>query len=434
MAKRKSKTQKKVEKEVKKQAKKHPVVFILIIVAVLAIAAVTGFILYKNGYLDSILPPHTDSSQNDSSKESDDNRPTSSENPSSETSQTPSSEDDSSSNSHEVGDFDDLSFYFISAGKSGTLYNGDCIYIKAGETDILIDSGRQPGNYTNIAEEINKHCTDNKLEYVVATHSDADHLGGFFGTSKKGILYSYDVGTIIDFAKTNKTTYTESSVYGRYIAARDYAVSKGATHYTALECYNNENGAKRSYDLGKGITMNVLYQKFYENNSQDENNYSVSLLFKQGEKKMLLCGDLEDDGITSLLASNEIGQVDLYKAGHHGSINANPEALLKEIEPKTICVCCVAGSNEYTANNQNTMPYQASIDNWAKYTKEVYVTNYAQSTGTVKDIGPGGELNGTITVHYSTSGEKTVTGSNNSLTLRETTWMKENRTMPEEWK
>lgn len=185
MAKRKSKTQKKVEKEVKKQAKKHPVVFILIIVAVLAIAAVTGFILYKNGYLDSILPPHTDSSQNDSSKESDDNRPTSSENPSSETSQTPSSEDDSSSNSHEVGDFDDLSFYFISAGKSGTLYNGDCIYIKAGETDILIDSGRQPGNYTNIAEEINKHCTDNKLEYVVATHSDADHLGGFFGTSKK---------------------------------------------------------------------------------------------------------------------------------------------------------------------------------------------------------------------------------------------------------
>lgn len=252
--------------------------------------------------------------------------------------------------------------------------------------------------------------------------------------AKKGILYSYDVGTIIDFAKTNKTTYTESSVYGRYIAARDYAVSKGATHYTALECYNNENGAKRSYDLGKGITMNVLYQKFYENNSQDENNYSVSLLFKQGEKKMLLCGDLEDDGITSLLASNEIGQVDLYKAGHHGSINANPEALLKEIEPKTICVCCVAGSNEYTANNQNTMPYQASIDNWAKYTKEVYVTNYAQSTGTVKDIGPGGELNGTITVHYSTSGEKTVTGSNNSLTLRETTWMKENRTMPEEWK
>lgn len=79
------------------------------------------------------------------------------------------------------------------------------------------------------------------------------------------------------------------------------------------------------------------------------------------------------------------------------------------------------------------MPYQVSIDNWAKYTKDVYVTNYAQSTGVSGDIGPGGELNGTITVHYSSKGEKTVSGSNNSLTLRETSWMKENRNMPEEW-
>ena len=289
-------------------------------------------------------------------------------------------------------------------------------------------------NYASIAAEINKHCTDNKLEYVIATHTDADHLGGFIGTGKKGLLYSYNVGTIIDFARTNKADNpSPKSIYGQYLAARDYAVSKGAVHYTALECYNNQNGAKRSYNLGKGITMDVLYQDFYEKNSGDENNYSVSLLFKQGEKKMLFTGDLEEAGISSLVSKNNIGTVDLFKAGHHGSRNANTTELLSVIQPKTICVCCVAGSNEYTGNNSNTMPYQVSIDNWAKYTKDVYVTNYAQSTGVSGDIGPGGELNGTIIVHYSSKGEKTVSGSNNSLTLRETSWMKENRNMPEEW-
>lgn len=406
MAKRKSKAQKKVEKEVKKQAKKHPVATILVLVAVLSIAAVGGFLLYKYGYFDGLINPNHSSSSNQGS---------------------------SSMNSQENDGFDDLSFHFISAGKNGTLYNGDCIYIKAGETDVLIDSGKLQSNYASIAAEINKHCTDNKLEYVITTHTDADHLGGFIGTNKKGILYSYNVETIIDFARTNKTNPTSGSIYGQYLAARDYAVSKGATHYTALECYKNQNGAKRSYDLGKGITMEVLYQDFYEKNSGDENNYSVSLLFKQGEKKMLFTGDLEKDGISSLLRKNSIGTVDLFKAGHHGSSNANTTELLSTVQPKTICVCCVAGSNEYTATNANTMPYQVSIDNWAKYTKDVYVTNFAQSTGVVKNIGPGGELNGTISVHYSSNGEKTVTGSNNSLTLRETSWMKENRTMPEEW-
>lgn len=407
MAKRKSKTQKKVEKEVKKQAKKHPVATILVLVAVLSIAAVGGFLLYKYGYFDGLINPNHSSSSN---------------------------QDSSSMNSQENDGFDDLSFHFISAGKSETLYNGDCIYIKAGETDVLIDSGKLQSNYASIAAEINKHCTDNKLEYVIATHTDADHLGGFIGTGKKGLLYSYNVGTIIDFARTNKADNpSPKSIYGQYLAARDHAVSKGASHYTALECYNNQNGAKRSYNLGKGITMDVLYQDFYEKNSGDENNYSVSLLFKQGEKKMLFTGDLEEAGISSLVSKNNIGTVDLFKAGHHGSRNANTTELLSAIQPKTICVCCVAGSNEYTAKPANTMPYQVSIDNWAKYTKDVYVTNYAQSTGVSGDIGPGGELNGTITVHYSSKGEKTVSGSNNSLTLRETSWMKENRNMPEEW-
>lgn len=415
MAKRKKSINKKIEKEIKKSANKHPVATLLVVVALVIVLGGGAFLLYKLGYIDFGIKDSEQSS----------------------TSQHISNNPNSSSYSEQPieGDLDALDFYLISLNTSKTLYNGDSIYIKAGSTDILIDAGSKAWNYSTISAEINKHCTDGKLEYVVATHADADHIPGFYGTKENGIFYNYDVETIIDFPLSNKDISGKSTTtYDNYKIARDYAVSKGAKHYTALECWNNQNGAQRLYNLGQGITMEVLYQRYYEEAfTGNENNYSVSLLFKQGNKKMLLAGDLEEEGTESLLEKNSIGEVDLFKGGHHGSINANPDSLLSVIKPKTICTCCVAGSNEYTSNNANTMPYQATIDNWAKYTDDVYLTNYAESTGKASSIGAGGDLNGTINVHYDQKGNKTVTGSNNSLKLKETDWMKNNRTMPASW-
>ena len=420
MAKKKtSKAEKYIKKEAKKQAKKHPLVAISIVAVVAIAIGVGGYLLYKNGLISFPKVSSDSNSSNDisSSKEVSSEYESNDSNSSAET-------DSNSGNS----DFDQISFYFISAGTSSdSLYNGDSIYIKAGDNDILIDAGPKANAATRIKNVINQHCTDNKLEYVVATHAHADHLPAFYGTSDaKGVFESYDIGTIIDFPRTDSTTQT----YSNYVSARDGAVKRGATHYTALECWNGTNGAQKTYDLGKGLTMNVLYQNYYENKASTENDYSVCLLFKQGDKKMLFTGDLEEDGIPSLWNKNDIGTVDLYKGGHHGSINANPDSLLSKIQPKTICTCCVAGSTEYTKNLDNTMPYQDTLNIWSKYTDDVYLTNWAASTA----ANTGGELNGTIAVKYDENGNKTITGSNNSLKLKDTDWMKNNRTMPTNWK
>ena len=336
---------------------------------------------------------------------------------------------ESSSSSEELEEkYDEISFYFISAGNGKeSLYNGDSIYIKAGENDILIDAGPSASSASNIKNVIDEHCDDGKLEYVIATHAHADHIPGFYGTSSvPGIFKSYQIGTIIDFPKTNATTVT----YSNYLSARDEAVSKGATHYTALDCWNENSGASKTYTLGEGLSMDILYQKYYENSTSNENNYSVCLLFRQGEKKMLFTGDLEDDGITSLIERNSIGNVDLYKGGHHGSFNANSDSLLSVIQPETICTCCVAGSTQYTTKADHTMPYQETIDVWSRYTDDVYLTNWAANT----QPNTGGELNGTINVNYAKSGLKTVIGSNNSLKLKDTEWLKQNRQIPSFWK
>jgi len=209
---------------------------------------------------------------------------------------------------------------------------------------------------------------------------------------------------------------------------RDKEVENGAKHYTALECWNNENGAKRSYELADGMTMNILYQEFYEKKTSDENDYSVCMLLTQGEKNYLFTGDLEHEGEQSLVESNDLPKCDLFKGGHHGSPTSNTPELFAVIQPKIVCVCCCCGSDEYTENVMNMFPSQAFVDNVAPYTDKVYVTTI------VSDNKDGfASMNGNIVV--ASDGETvTVNGSNNNTLFKDTDWFKANRVMPDAWK
>ncbi len=328
----------------------------------------------------------------------------------------------------------DLSVHFLELGNN---YTGDCTYIKAGDTDILIDAGSRQNSAPVIAEYVDRYCTDGVLEYVIATHAHQDHIAGFVSTkSTAGIFDKYECETIIDFAKTNKSEKT--GLYKGYVDARNNEVAGGAKHYTALECWNETGGAQRSYDLtGDGsVTMKILYQKFYEQKTSDENDYSVCIMIEQGDNKYLFTGDLESKGEASLVESNELGEVKLFKGGHHGSPTSSTDKLLEVIKPEYVCVCCCAGAVEYTTNPDNTFPSQAFIDRIAIYTDNVYVTTmgkleYDETKKEYKDVGFE-SLNGNI-VFSCTKGVITVTCSNIKDKLKDTEWFKNNRRTPEAW-
>ena len=231
-------------------------------------------------------------------------------------------------------------------------------------------------------------------------------------------------------------TNATSATYNNYVTARDEEVALGAKHYTALDCVKGLNGAQQTYELGEGMSMTILYQKFYENTSGDENNYSVCVLFNHGDNYYLLTGDLEAEGEASLVENNDLPEVQLFKAGHHGSYTATTDTLLKVIKPKIVCVCCCAGAVEYTQNSANTFPSQAFIDRVAPYTSRVYVTTlgiveYNEGKSKYEDKGFT-SMNGNITV-LSHNGEVTVTCSNNDTLLKDTAWFAENRTRPTAW-
>lgn len=366
---------KKTTKKVVKAAKKDPKILIIVLVVVLVLAGigVGGYFLYKHF--------------------------------------------NEKNHVHKLSDTE-ISINFLELGNE---YTGDSTFIKAGDVDILIDAGSRNASAGTISQFVDTYCDDGKLEYVIATHAHQDHIAGFVGTSTvPGIFDKYKVETIIDFAQHNTT----SKVYNDYVTKRDAEVSDGAKHYTALDCWNQTNGAKRVYELSKGIEMEILYQKYYEETTDDENDYSVCVMFNHGDNHYLFTGDLEKKGEKSLVESNKLPHVQLFKGAHHGSYTANTDELLSVIKPEVVCICCCAGSDEYTSTPENMFPAQAAINRLGKYTDKIYVTTVVDEEKKYKS------MNGIITFSSPNGKDYTVKGSNNSTILKDTEWFKANRTWP----
>ena len=311
----------------------------------------------------------------------------------------------------------DFSVHFLELGNK---YTGDCTYIKAGDTDILIDAGSRKDSASTIHSYIKNYCTDGVLEYVIVTHAHQDHIAGFVGDGQ-GIFDLYKVGTLFDFPRANST----SQIYSNYKTKRSNLIKKGTKHYTALQWWKEEQGLTQSIEIADGVTMNVLYQKYYESSTSNENDNSVCVMFSRGDDHYLFTGDLESAGETSLAQSNDLPKVKLYKAGHHGSKTSSNTVLMREIQPEIVGVCCCAGSSEYNAMPLNTFPTQEFINRVAPYTDKIYVTSLSVNYANNQTV----SMNGNIVV--SAKGNSvTVNCSNNNTILKETEWFKANRTWP----
>lgn len=343
----------------------------------------------------------------------------------------------SSSGSLEEISSAELSIHFLELGNK---YTGDCTLIKYGDTEVLIDAGSRQNSAVAIKNYVDEYCTDGVLEYVIATHAHQDHIAGFVGSksgnSRTGILYQYEVGTLIQFAGTNADT----EIYDNYCEAVEYVKEKGTKVYTAKQCWYETDGAKKQYflDSENKISMNILYQRYYDETTKDENDYSVCMLLTQvTENKTynyLFTGDLENDGESSLVDNNTLPEVELFKGGHHGSYTATTEKLLKVIKPKNVAVCCCCGSPEYTQEPDNTFPAQAFIDRVSKYTENIYCTTMATD---LLDLNASGKfpdrtsfnyasMNGNV-VFYTVSGKLKLYCSNNDTILKDTEWFKKYR-------
>ena len=207
----------------------------------------------------------------------------------------------------------DVEVHFIDVGQ------GDATLVKADDKYMLIDAGDNSKG-TAVQSYLKKQGVK-KLDYLILTHTDADHIGG-----ADVVITKFDVDTLFigDYKKDNKT-------YEEVMDAIEYKRLKYSTPLVGNE-----------YKLGNAIFTIVAPNTTYD----DPNNSSIALLLKNGENTFLFTGDCEEEAETDILANGIDIDCDVYKVGHHGSRTASGKDFLKAISPEYGIISC-AEENSY---------------------------------------------------------------------------------------
>jgi len=213
----------------------------------------------------------------------------------------------------------DLKVIFLDVGQ------GDAILIEQGQNQILIDGG--PSGQ-RLLEELGKYVPfwDRKIEVVMATHPDADHIGGLID-----LMRTYQIGQIID-----TQTQSESQLYKKY---REIISQKNIEEADGIKGINMK--------IGEGVEMKILSPpENYNPAEKDTNLNSIVTRLSFGENSFLFTGDLPSDGEQALIKSVENINSQVLKVAHHGSKYSTSEEFLKAVSPRD-AVISVGANNRY---------------------------------------------------------------------------------------
>ena len=205
---------------------------------------------------------------------------------------------------------------------------GDSILIESPTgTQVLIDGGRGGDVLAALNQAIG--FFDRDIDLVLATHPDADHIGGLVD-----VLKQYNVATVV-----MTENESDSPVYEAFSRAIS---EEGATIIIAR--------AGQVYDLGSGqagsTTLSVLFPD-YNPAGLESNTSSIVTQLSYGTVSYLLTGD-SPAGIESYLTLRESTQLqsDVLKLGHHGSDTSTSNEFLAAVAPR-IGIISAGKDNDY---------------------------------------------------------------------------------------
>lgn len=228
---------------------------------------------------------------------------------------------------------------------------GDSILVLAPEGNILFDAGKD----TTESESAVSNYLDNlgieRLDYVVFTHPDEDHIGG-----ADMIIRDYTVGTVF----MEKYTYAdETSQYTELVAELD---KKGIEPYDPAPNYEFTIGELHLKVLGP-VGENST-------ESSEKNNNSIVMRLDFGESSFLMTGDAEKKAEDSLLETYSAAELDcdVLKVGHHGSNGSSSKNFLEAVTPEISIISCKAG-------NKYNHPGADTLERLEKIGSEIYRTD-----------------------------------------------------------
>ena len=228
-----------------------------------------------------------------------------------------------------------LKIYFVDVGQ------GDCTLIQTHEKkNILIDGGGSEFGSFDVGESIllpyllNRGI--NKIDYMMISHFDSDHIGGLFYIMENlkvdNIIISRQGKNSENFKKFIQIM-SEKQINLIIVKRGDYVKIDGTSYFEIL------------FPEEKQISDNVL------------NNNSIVAKFVSSNVTMLFTGDIEEIAekrLCELYRNTNKLQADIIKVAHHGSKTSSTLSFLKLVNPQ-IALIGVGADNNFGHPNEGVL-------------------------------------------------------------------------------
>lgn len=194
---------------------------------------------------------------------------------------------------------------------------GDSVLVQEGESAMLIDAGDNEHGERVVAY-LKEHGIG-KLDYLLLTHPDADHIGG-----ADDVLENLEVSQVLMTEVPNDTKSYREVLW----------------EFVAEESLIRQPDIGEVYHVGNAW-FKIIAPKPEYLDAADCNDASIGIKLTYGDNSFLMCGDAEEKSESAMVKrfGKEL-ECDVLKCNHHGSHTATSESFLKAADPSWAVISC----------------------------------------------------------------------------------------------
>ena len=268
---------------------------------------------------------------------------------------------------------------------------------------LLLDAGESYWNSSADAQTIGPYIQGvlgcKSLDYVLITHFHTDHIGyvGYYG----GLWHLVETQgfTVGQMLHRDYTTYLGASS-GTLDNWKTYLAGAGQDKLHPVIAVEGTG----QINLGTGVTFKIvtvdgngsLKPGDYSGDATPpaENDYSIGAVLSLGNFDEWIGGDLDgqfyDSGYSytyhdiELSVAPEVGDVDVYRANHHGSDHSNNPTFVNQLDPE-VSIISVGNDNTYGHPRQSVMDLLLA-------TSAVYMTERGDPTTNIGSAVVAGDI------------------------------------------